>query len=45
MEEQQADDQGAGDEIPLDFEAWAELSARMFGRTQPEPQGRRNVEL
>ena len=45
MDEQRAEDKCAGDEIPLDFEAWAELSARMFGRTQPEPQGRRNVEL
>ena len=36
MDEQRAEDQGAGDEIPLDFEAWAELSARMLGRTLDE---------
>ena len=36
MDERRVEDEGAGDEIPLDFEAWAELSARMVGRTLDE---------
>jgi hypothetical protein len=36
MDEQRTENHGAGDEIPLDFEAWAELSARMLGRTLDE---------
>src|ERR1700734_2492397 len=36
MDEQRAEDKCAGDENPLDFEAWAALSARMLGRTLDE---------